>query len=64
MEVRLTVDESSYVGVGLHLFAQILDRFAGLYVHLNSFSQLTLLSSRTGEELLTCSPRSGAQSLL
>jgi type VI secretion system protein ImpG len=63
-EVRLTVDESSYVGVGLHLFAQVLDRFAGLYVHLNSFSQLTLLSSRTGEELLTCYPRSGAQSLL
>lgn len=63
-EVCLTVDESSYVGVGLHLFAQVIDRFAGLYAHLNSFTQLKLVSSRTGEELLSCSPRSGAQSLL
>ncbi len=63
-EIRLTVEESSYVGVGLHLFAQVIDRFAGLYAHLNSFTQLKLVSSRTGEELLSCPPRSGAQSLL
>lgn len=63
-EVRLTVDESSYVGVGLHLFAQVIDRFVGLYAHLNSFTQLKLVCARTGEELLSCSPRSGAQSLL
>lgn len=63
-EICLTVDESSFVGVGLHLFAEVLNRFAGLYTHLNSFTRLRLVSARTGEELVSCSPRSGAQSLV
>ncbi|MCB1901133.1 MAG: type VI secretion system baseplate subunit TssF, partial [Rhodocyclaceae bacterium] len=44
---------------GLDVFARVIDRFLGLYVHLNSFIQLVLVSSRGGEELLRCKPRSG-----
>lgn len=63
-EVRLTVDEDSFVGTGLSLFAAVLDRFFGLYVHINSFSRLTLVSARTQEEVLSCAPRNGEMSLL
>ena len=59
VEVSLTVDEESFVGTGLHIFAQAIDRFLGLYVHLNSFIQLVLVSSRTGEVLIRCEPRTG-----
>ncbi|WKB52785.1 type VI secretion system baseplate subunit TssF [Eleftheria terrae] len=58
-EVRLTVDEESYVGTGLRLFAALLDHFFALYVHANSFTQLTLVSSRTQEEIFKCPPRNG-----
>lgn len=63
-EIRLTVDEQSFVGTGLHLFAQVLDRFFALYGHINSFTQLKLLSSRSGEVLVTCPRRSGEEPLL
>lgn len=63
-QVRLTVDEDSHVGTGLSLFAAMLDRFFGLFVHINSFTQLTLVSARTQEELLACPPRSGDMPLL
>jgi len=59
IEVNLIVDEESFVGTGLHVFAQVIDRFLGLYVHLNSFIQLVLTSSRTGEVLIRCEPRTG-----
>ncbi len=59
VEVSLTVDEESFVGTGLHVFAQAIDRFLGLYVHLNSFVQLVLVSNRTGEVLIRCEPRTG-----
>lgn len=63
-EVRLVVDEESYIGTGLHLFASMLDRFFGLYVHLNSFTKLTLISSRTRQPLITCPPRNGETALV
>jgi len=63
-EVRLTVDEESFVGIGVSLFAAVLDRFFGLYVHINSFSQLTVISSRTLQPILKCPPRSGATALV
>lgn len=64
VEVRLGVDEASFVGTGLHLFAQVMDHFFGLYVHANSFTQLKLVSSRTQEELVACPRRSGSGPLL
>ncbi len=63
-EVRLTVDEDSFVGTGLGLFAAVMDQFFGLYVHINSFTQLTVVSSRTQEELLSCPPRNGDMQLV
>ena len=64
VEVRLTVDEEAFVGSGIHAFAHIVERFLGLYVHANSFAQLVMVSNKTGEELLKCTPRSGDLSLL
>ncbi|MDM5178094.1 type VI secretion system baseplate subunit TssF [Massilia sp. CCM 8695] len=64
MEVRLTIDEEAFVGSGIHAFAHIIDRFLGLYVHANSFTQLVIVSNKNGEELLRCLPRSGDLSLL
>lgn len=62
--VRLTVDEDSFVGTGLGLFAAMLDRFFALYVHANSFTRLTLISARTQEEVLSCPPRNGDMRLV
>jgi type VI secretion system protein ImpG len=64
VEVRLSIDEEAFVGNGIHAFAQIVERFLALYVHANSFTQLVIVSHKTGEELLTCKPRSGDLSLL
>jgi type VI secretion system protein ImpG len=64
VQVRLTIDEEAFVGSGIHAFAHIVERFLALYVHANSFTQLVVLSNKTGEELLTCLPRSGDSSLL
>lgn len=59
VEIRLTLEEASFVGTGIAAFSRVLDRFFGLYVHANSFTQLTLLSSHSGEVLVKCPPRSG-----
>jgi type VI secretion system protein ImpG len=64
IEVRLTVDEEAFVGSGIDAFAHIVERFLGLYVHANSFTQLVIVSNKTGGELLRCMPRSGDLSLL
>ena len=58
-EIRLVIDEESFVGIGLHIFAQVIDQFFGLYVHANSFTQLVLVSLHSGEEILRCQPRNG-----
>ena len=59
IEVRLTVDEAAYVGSGIHAFAQVIEHFLGLNAHLNTFTQLTVVSQSTGKELIRCLPRSG-----
>jgi type VI secretion system protein ImpG len=58
-EVRVKLEESSFVGSGLHLFAAVLERFFALYVHANSFTQLVVESARTQEEIVRCLPRNG-----
>lgn len=63
-EVRISVDEDAFVGAGLHLFAQVLEQFFGMAVHLNSFVELVLLSQHTGKELVRCPARSGSLKLL
>ncbi|USX25319.1 type VI secretion system baseplate subunit TssF [Oxalobacteraceae bacterium OTU3CINTB1] len=62
-EVTVTLDEEAYAGTGLHMFAQLLDYLFGLHVHLNSYTQLVIVSSVNGKELLRCLPRNGALSL-
>jgi type VI secretion system protein ImpG len=61
--VRLTLDELSFVGSGVHLFTQVIDHFFGQYAQLNTFIQLTVVSHATGKELIRCLPRSGCASL-
>lgn len=63
IEIRLGIDEAAFVGHGIAAFAGVLDHFFGLYVHANSFTQLTVLSSDSGEELIRCAPRSGESTL-
>lgn len=63
-EVHLHVDEASFVGTGLRLFAQVLDHFFGLYAHANSFTQLKVFSAHSKEELIACPRRSGSTPLL
>ncbi|MCD9046517.1 type VI secretion system baseplate subunit TssF [Luteimonas sp. MHLX1A] len=64
IEIRLTIEENDFVGSGIAGFAQVLDRFFGLYVHANSFTRLVLLSARNGEELVRCDARSGESTLV
>jgi type VI secretion system protein ImpG len=64
VQVRLVIDEEAFVGSGIHAFATIVERFLALYVHANSFTQLVIISAKTGEELFTCQPKSGDLSLL
>lgn len=64
VEVRLSVNDQHFAGIGLRLFAQVLDHFFGLYVHVNSFTQLKIVSAHTHEELITCPRRSGESPLL
>ena len=63
-EVRLSVDEASFVGTGLGLFAEVMAHFFGLYVHVNSHARLTIVSAHTQEELISCPPRHGMRPLL
>ncbi len=63
-EIRVGVDESHFVGTGIHAFANVLDHFFALYVHANSFTQVTLVSSQSGEELIRCPARSGESILV
>lgn len=59
VEVIITLDEDAFVGRSIHAFIQVIDHFLALYVHLNTFTQLTVVSKTTGQELIRCLPRSG-----
>lgn len=59
IELELSVDQQAFVGMGLLTFAQVLDHFFGLFVHLNSFVQLSFVCHTSGKELLRCQPRNG-----
>lgn len=63
IDVLLTVDEDAYIGSGLHIFAQVIEHVLGMYVHVNSYCRLFLISHKSGKELLRCLPRNGQQTL-
>lgn len=49
--IKVTIDESRLAGLGGYLFACVLDRFLGMYVAVNSFTELVVQSKqRLGQE--------------
>jgi type VI secretion system protein ImpG len=64
VEVTLELDEEKYVGMGLYLFASVLERFFGQYVSVNSFSQLIAKTLQKKEALKKWLPRNGNRILL
>jgi type VI secretion system protein ImpG len=64
MEVTVEFDEEKYVGTGMFLFACVLERFLGLYVSINSFSQLVGRSKQGEGYFKRWPPRAGDQPLL
>lgn len=61
--VEMEFDEEQFSGGGAYLFASVLEKFFGLYVSMNSFSQLTARSRQRKEPLGEWPPRAG-QSIL
>jgi type VI secretion system protein ImpG len=61
--VEIEFDEEQFSGGGAYLFASVLEKFLGLYVSMNSFSQLVALSRQRKEPLEEWPPRAG-QSIL
>ncbi len=62
--VELELDEEHFVGGGTFLFAAILEYFLGLYVTMNSFSQLSVRTRQRKEVLKEWPPRAGHRILL
>jgi type VI secretion system protein ImpG len=63
-EVTIEFDEQKYVGTGLLLFACVLERFLGLYVSINSFSELVATTKQRQGILKRWPPRAGELPLL
>lgn len=64
VQVTLEFDEDKFVGTGLYLFANVLERFLGQYVSVNSFSQLIAKTIQKGGVLKKWQPRNGNRILL
>ena len=62
--VEMELDEEQFVGGGAYLFASLLERFLGMYVSLNSFSQLVVSTKQRREVLEEWPPRAGQAILL
>ncbi len=64
VEVTLEFDDQKYVGTGVYLFASVLERFLGLYVSINSFTQLVARTRSPREILKAWPPRAGDRPIL
>ncbi|HUS06615.1 MAG TPA: type VI secretion system baseplate subunit TssF [Bryobacteraceae bacterium] len=62
--VDMEFDEEQFVGGGVYLFASVLEHFLGLYVSLNSFSQLVASSTQRKEVIQEWPPRAGQKILM
>jgi type VI secretion system protein ImpG len=62
--VNVELDEEQFVGGGVYLFASVLERFMGLYVSMNSFSQLVVTTTQRREVLEQWPPRAGHKILM
>ena len=62
--VEMELDEDQFVGGGVYLFAQVIEHFLGLYVSMNSFSQLEARTQQRKGVLKQWPPRAGHRILL
>ncbi len=62
--VELELDEENFTGGGAFTFASVLERFFGLYVSMNSFSQLVVRTRQRKGVLREWAPRSGNRILM
>lgn len=63
-EVKLHFDEEQFAGTGVYLFANVLNRFLGLYAGINSFIQLVVTSKQREKELAKWKPQSGQKPVI
>ena len=63
-QVEMEFDEEQFVGGGVYLLASVLEHFLGLYVAMNSFSQLRVRTRQRKEILKQWPPRAGSKILL
>ena len=63
-QVEMEFDEEQFVGGGVYLFAAVLEHFLGMYVSLNSFSQLRVRTRQRKEVLQQWPPRAGRKILM
>jgi type VI secretion system protein ImpG len=59
LETTIELDEEKFSATGAYLFASILDRFLGLYVSANSFSELIVRSRQRQDVFKHWPPRAG-----
>lgn len=64
LEVSIELDEQSFVGSGVYLFASVLERFFSLYASVNSFSQLVASTKQREGVMRRWPPRTGDQIVL
>jgi type VI secretion system protein ImpG len=62
--INLDFDERQFVGGGVYLFANVLDRFFGSYTSINSFCQLAARTNQRKEALGEWPPRAGNKPLI
>jgi type VI secretion system protein ImpG len=62
--VDLELDEDQFVGGGVYLFASVMQRFLGLYVSMNSFSELIATTVQRKEVLKHWPPTAGERILV
>jgi type VI secretion system protein ImpG len=62
--VELELDEEYFAGAGVYTFSSLLERFLGLYVSINSFSQLVVRTRQRKGILRVWPPRAGERILI
>jgi type VI secretion system protein ImpG len=63
-QVAIELDEERFTGGGAFLFAQVLERFLGMYATMNSFTALTARTRQRQNALHSWPPRAGWKQLL
>ena len=64
VEIELEFDEPKFAGTSVYLFASVLEHFLGLYVSMNSFTQLVARLKQGEAEMKRWPPRAGEQPLV